>query len=370
MAHKKKILFAINCLNIGGAPTVIFHQLSLLNKNKFELHLLLLYRSKPANYLTEVENLIGKDNIYQLNYKRNSKFDFRAFLKVYKLLRKGKFDVVYTHLFLANFIVRLAAWFSGINKIISFEHSAYSDKKKWQIYVDRLLSKFTDYIIVSTDEVKEFTISQQKLPKNKCMVIRNPVVIPDRKDVNALVIKEKLNILDIDRVFVTIGRFSKVKGHEILLQALSRIKARINNSHFVLVGHGPEEENLRQSIREKKLENIVSLVHDPIRARDYLFAADCFILPSLREGQAMAAEEAVRAGLPVLASKLPAMGDLVEDDINGITFTPGDYVELSEIIENIDAGSIDLGPLGEGSKIKSRTLPSVEELIRELERLF
>lgn len=332
-------------MNIGGAPSVVFHQMQLIDKKRFEPHLLLLYPSKPANFLSQID-FIPKEHIKQFSLKRRSVFDFITLTKIFWYLVVERFDIVYTHLFLTNFLVRALAIMAWVPSIIVFEHSVYFNKSRWQIAMDRLLAHFTDRIVVSTESVRDFTMEQEGLPKSLFSVIRNPVVIPDRTTINITQLREEAGITENDHVFLTIGRFSEEKGQQDLLSAALLVHEKYPSATFLFVGHGPTEESLRAYVREHDMESYVHIVHAPNRAKEFLFLADWFVLPSHREGQAMVVEEAMTAGVPVIANKLSGMGNAVEDGKNGFTVETG----------NVDAMAAAIGraiDLGEGRNAMS-----------------
>lgn len=330
---KIKILFAINCMNIGGAPSVVFNQMKYLDRERFEPHLLTLYTSKPANFFSQM-GFLPKEHQRHFHLRRRSIFDLPTLISIYRYLRAERFDVVYTHLFLANFLVRALAVLARVPTIIAFEHSTYFNKSAWQVAMDRLLARFTKFIVTSTQEVADFTAKMENIPHEKFRVVRNPVSIPDRKNVDLESLRERAGIKDGDGpIFLTVGRFSDEKGQQVLIEALARIKTKLGRARFLLVGHGPKEHELDGIIGHHGLREVVRLIHDPVRAREYYHIADWFILPSLREGQAIVVEEAMLAGLPVIASRLEGMGGIVKDKETGVLVKPGSIKELADALE-------------------------------------
>lgn len=331
MNKKIKILFAIDYLKIGGAPSVVYYQAKYLNKEEFDIYLMTLYPTKGPNYLEQID-FLPSDKIINFKLKNRSLFDFSTWLKIYRFLKKEKFDLIYTHLFLTNTIVRILAIITRVSVIISFEHSCYWNKKIWQKKVDKILSYFTDKIIVSTKAVKNFTSKQEKINRDKFYTILNPIVVPDRKDVNIENLRKELNIEDNSFVILTLGRFSKEKGLVHLLEAAEKVIKKIKNINFLLIGYGHLENQLRKEIKKRGLEKYCQLVIDPSRAKEFLYIGDIFVLPSLREGQSMVTYEAMAVGLPVIASNLDSIRDIIIDNKNGLLVSSGGYNEIVDKI--------------------------------------
>jgi glycosyltransferase involved in cell wall biosynthesis len=330
MIKKIKILFAIDYFAVGGAPMVVLNQLKNLNRDWFDPYLLVLYQTDKPTFFNELG--LSSDRIFQLNLKNRRPLDFKTWRQIYKILRREKFAVVYTHLFLTNLIVRIVAILTRVPVIVSFEHSAYTNKRLWQILADKLLSLFTDKIIVSTKSVGSFTAKQEKISIKKFAVITNPVFLPEKDKVDVSRIRKELNLSPDCFVVITLGRFSEEKGFEYFLQAAEKVSKLIKNICFLLVGYGGLEKKLNQRIIELGLQDKCRLIVDPKRAKEYLYIGDLFVLPSLREGQSIVTYEAMAAGLPVIASRLDGIRDIIEDGRNGILIEPKDSLTMAEKI--------------------------------------
>lgn len=319
-------------MNIGGAPTVVYEQLKKINKEKFKPYLLTLYPSKKANFFAKLEEILPSENIAGFNLRNRSIFDLRTLFKIYKFLKRERFDVVYTHLFLANFIVRGLAVLSGVPHILAFEHSAYFNKSKWQIFSDKILAFFTDKIIVSTKAVAEFTANQESISKDKFEVILNPFSVPSKESVCSKSLKKEAGLPENCFVAMSLGRFSKEKGQIYFIEAAERVIKENNNIYFILVGHGPLENELKREVETRELEERFRIVVMPERAKEFFHIADLFVLPSLREGQSITLYEALCAPLPVIASNLESIKDIIMDGFNGVLVKAGNSKAIYEKI--------------------------------------
>ena len=101
----------------------------------------------------------------------------------------------------------------------------------------------------------------------------------------------------------SVGRFIASKRYDLLIETLAELKKEANASsiHLVLVGHGIEEQKLRQQTKKLGLETHVHFIHD-FPAYSYYPLFDCFALPSVREGLSMALLEAMSCGLPSIVT--------------------------------------------------------------------
>jgi len=321
MKKKIKILFAINCMNIGGAPTVVYEQIKDINKEKFKPYLLTLYPSKKANFFNKI-NFLPRDNIVQFKLKNRSIFDIKTLLQIYKFLRKEKFDIVYTHLFLANFIVRSLAILAKVPRIIIFEHSFYYNKSRWQIFADRILAKFTDKIIAPSRAITEFTSRQEKIALSKFSVIPNSIILPNKGMIDGSNLRKEAGISKNAFIVVSLGRFSEEKGQIFFIEAAEIVKKECPEICFILVGHGYLEESLRKIIEEKDMSGYFKLLSLPEKAKEYLYVGEIFVLSSVREGQPIVLLEAMMVGLPIIATSIDGTKGTINDNVNGLLVSP------------------------------------------------
>lgn len=322
---KIKILFAINCMNIGGAPTVVYEQIKKIDKNLFDPYLLTLYPSREANYIKKID-FLDKNRIIGYNLKNRSIFDLKTLLKIFLFLKKEKIDIVYTHLFLPNLLIRILAVIARTPIILSFEHSIYTNKKYWQIKADKFLSFFSDRILVSTKAVADFTSQQENIKIEKFEIIPNPVNIPEKSFINAQNLKKEYGIPSNAFIALCLGRLSTEKGQIDLIELADKLK-QVNDFYILIVGHGPQKKHLEEEIKRRNLSERCRLIIEPEKAKEFYHTADIFILPSRREGQSIVTYEALKAGIPVVAYELDGIKDIIKEGYNGF-YAPTGNIEM------------------------------------------
>lgn len=130
---------------------------------------------------------------------------------------------------------------------------------------------------------------------------------------------------------LTVGRLEVRKGHAILVEALALIAGEGVHARLTIVGEGPERRTLTRLTAELGIADRVTLAgavpHEDISA--YLRSADIFCMPSFAEGIPIALMEAMACGLPVIASMIMGIPELVEDGVSGTLVTPGDVSALA-----------------------------------------
>lgn len=144
-----------------------------------------------------------------------------------------------------------------------------------------------------------------------------------------------------DFTVMTVARLEKVKGIEYLIRAVHEI-LKVGPSifrpvKFFIIGDGSEKGNLENLVKDLHLEEKIKFLGEIPNERipGYLAGADCFVLPSLKEGFGIVILEAQAAGVPVVATKVGGILDLVEDGKTGILVAPGDSLQIQAAITRI-----------------------------------
>ena len=182
-------------------------------------------------------------------------------------------------------------------------------------------------IIVLSKNWREFFIDKLSLKKNKIFLLYNPVEIPLRRH-EAKRTKKQIQ-------FVFMGRIGYRKGAFDVLKAFWRLPIELRQrSNIVLAGDG-DIRNGQEMIRRLKLGNRIFFSGwiDGAKKEELLAQSDVFLLPSYNEGLPMSILEAMSWGLPVIASSVAGIPDIVREHVNGVLITPGNISQLTEAMK-------------------------------------
>ncbi|MEA2017427.1 MAG: glycosyltransferase [Campylobacterota bacterium] len=326
---KTKILFFIHQLNSGGAQKVILNLVSHLNKEKFEVILVVI------NNIGEYSNFSHSDvKLIDLKIKhiRNSIF------KIIKTVKEEKPEIVFSGLSYLSLIISFIIPFLRIKSNIKFiarESSILSidnaDKKFTKILnlLYKLFYKRFDLIVCQSMYMQNDLIKNYKISKNKTVVINNPIVLEN--------IYDKLNILQCEKLYaentinlLAIGRLHKVKGFDMLLESVSRLN---HNYHLTILGAGLELKSLQNLAKNLKIEDRVHFLGFKHNPYIYMKQADLFVLSSRHEGFPNVVLEANACGLPVVAFECPGgIKEILVNGLNGYLVENGNINELSDTI--------------------------------------
>jgi L-malate glycosyltransferase len=169
---------------------------------------------------------------------------------------------------------------------------------------------------------------------------------------------------------VTVANLRREKAHEVLLHAAARLAPRHRALRYVVVGDGPRRDELVALTASLGLESVVTFVGHREDVPAILAQADLFVLPSRSEAFPNGAMEAMAAGLPVIASRVGGLLDLIEDQRTGILVPPAEPADLAAAIEQLVLDPERAFALGSAARAELARNYSFERMVRAFEDLY
>jgi len=371
MATKIKILHLVSGDLWGGAEAQAATLLSQLKRvEDMEVTAIVLNRGRLATELAAMG--------VRIDILEESKIGpFRLLYKVWRTLRKNKIDILHSHRYKENIIGSIAAKLSGIPVILRTvhglnEHFAGLKRSKMVFYesLEYVISLFlVDRLIaVSLDIGRLLT---RRYNSRKIEVIHNSIDLSRIKALkNPTVTRQELSIKEDAIVIGSAGRLVKVKGLDLLLQASALIKKSIPNLKVLIAGEGPEKQSLQSLAGSIGLDNDIIFAGHRDDVYDLIQAMNVFVLPSYSEGIPLAMLEAMALGIPVVATEVGGIPEVITDGING-------YLIRSRKPELVAAkcllllNNIDLrNRLTHNAKEKIKNAFSVDVQVSKISRLY
>jgi glycosyltransferase involved in cell wall biosynthesis len=174
------------------------------------------------------------------------------------------------------------------------------------------------------------------VPRRKVDVVLNGIDTRRfRASDDAAALRRELGIPDGAPVVGTVGRLNEVKRQDLLLRAFARVRERSPGAHLLLVGDGPMMGELRRLAAELGLEDVVHFAGFQSRPERFLHVMSVFALTSRLEGTPLAVLEAWAAGLPVIASRVGGLPQILEHGRSGLFFEPGDLDGLTAALGDL-----------------------------------
>lgn len=256
--------------------------------------------------------------------------DLLGFFELRKELKKSKPDLVHLHSSKAGILGRLAAKSLGLPTVFTAHGWAFTEgvslkRRKLYLFIERFMAKFTDKIITVSEYDRQLALNSKVGNEILISTVHNGM--PDLPKVQRKNSSESLVKL------IMVARFDTPKNHLLLINALSQLEQ--GNWHLEFVGDGPL---LDQAVKKVELLGLTQHITFSGACNDVakrLEQADVFLLISNWEGLPLTILEAMRAGLPVIASSVGGVPEAVIDNQTGYLVPRADVVALTQAIQKI-----------------------------------
>lgn len=335
---KKKVLILITKPNWGGAQRYVFDVATNLPKDEFDVEVM----AGSDGILIQKLNDLGISANGNLSIGRDVSIskDIKAFFELISILKKNKPDILHLNSSKIGGLGTLAGRIAKVPRIVFTSHGwAFNENRS---FISKLIIKFlhwfTVYLSHETIAVSNNLKEQMSLwPKisNKISVIHNAIrVEPIFSKVNAEnelkkaspILRDRMNSLDPKKTIVigTVGELHHIKGYNYAIQAIAeliksdKIKKSGLNILFTIIGTGEEKDKLEKMIADLNLKDCVILLGYVKDAYQYFKSFDIFLLSSLSESFGYVLLEAGLASLPVVATAVGGIPEIIDDMQTGV----------------------------------------------------
>ncbi len=290
-------------------------------------------------------------------------------IHLFRIIRRVRPDIVHTHLQSANLFARALAILARVPVVVASEHNVYSGKHRRYIYLERLLAKKTHAIIAVSDEVRRYLAAQLGISPELIRVIPNGVDCLVPNPVRVAEMRAKLAIDGETFVLGVVASLTPKKGHEHLIRALPLLK-QPGRFRLLLAGEGPERSRLAQLAESLGVAGQLTFLGLQRNVADVLALLDLFVLPSLTEGMPLALLEAMAAGVPVLATSVGGVPEVVRHGKTGWLVPAASSSALAEAIEDLADRPMVRRNMSLAGRVAVQASYSANHHVAELDRLY
>lgn len=337
---KKKILFVITKSNWGGAQRYVYDLATALPREQFEVGVAL----GGEGTLTEKLHIAGIRTVPLPSLIRDVSplKDIASFFALWRIFRAERPDIVHLNSAKAGGVGAFAARLTGIPRIIFTAHGWTFNEDRSPL--SRIAIRFFSWLTVAlahktiavSDAVRSDT-ENWPIVHRKIAAIRNGVSEPllETRDGARAYLANIINAEITPDIFIigTIAELSPNKGLIYALRAFADVVRTFPHARYLIIGDGEQREELSGLIKEYGLKEHVYLFGFIPDAATYLKAFDCFILPSVKEGLPYAILEAGLAQLPVVATSVGGVPEIITDTKTGLLVLPRNPRALARALE-------------------------------------
>ena len=346
MARKTRVLHVITRLIIGGAQENTMLAAALLDKRRFHVEVISGPQTGPEGSLIDEvrQRHIPLTILPDLRREISPIHDLKALLKLTRLARQGRYDIIHTHSSKAGILGRLAAWMAGVPIIVHTVHgwghhptSAWGQHplvRRFYILLEQIIQRITDKLIVVSPRNTEKGLADGIATPDKYITIRSGIEL-DRFRQPARpreAVRAELGIPLDSAVVGTVTRLSFQKAPLDFVAAVAQVAAQRPDVHFVIVGDGPLRADVEARVAALELTERIHLTGLRRDVPDLMHSFDVFALSSLWEGLPRVLPQAMAAGLPIVATAVDGNAEAVTDGVNGRLVPPGDPTLLAQAV--------------------------------------
>ena len=263
-------------------------------------------------------------------------FDTTAITRLARILRSWNIDCLHSHGYKANVIGALAARRADIKAIVRTEHSRMEpfqgfDRLKMETYEALntwVGNRLTDRIITVSDELRRHLAP--RYPKKTLVTVHNG--IPTLEAGNPQILQAKRASLGVDQsapLIGIVGRLMPVKSYSDFLKAAALIYDKRPDTQFLVAGDGPLSDSLKEEAMELGLASVIHFLGFRTDVRDWMATLDLLVFSSLSEGVPYSLLEAMSLGVPVVATAVGGLSEIIEDGVTGLLVQPKDPEALA-----------------------------------------
>lgn len=368
MNGKKKILLVITKAEpMGGAQKHVYDLATHLSKTDFDIVVACGYGHTLKDKLRDA----GVRVVELVNSERdiNTSKDWATFKELRKLIREEKPDVLHLHSSKIGGLGGLAGRIEKVPKIIFTGHGwAFNENRG---FLSKTVIIFLHWLTILLAH-KTMAVSQKTahdidwLPfvKNKVRVVYNGV-----SKLPSVTKKEAREFFGVDSkktLIFSLSELHKNKGVDLAIRAIKILpEEKREKVVYCVAGTGEEKENLEKLIAELRVRDSVKLLGFIPNGSQYLPGADIFMMPSRTEAFPYSLLEAGQAGLPIIATSVGGMPELIKDMHNGILVYPNNSTEIAEAISYLLEHKDRAKEFGKEIKNTVKNFYSIDRMVSE-----
>jgi len=336
-----RILLLVTDLNIGGTPTVVR-----------ELAIRLAPFAKASGGDIQVASLASRgpvsDQIAAAGvsvsaFDAKGPRDARVVARLHKLIAREHIDTVFSFLIHANGAAAAVSLFARNVRFLQSIQTTQPDPK-WHWKVQKLAQRAAEKIVVPSPSVAQIARECCNVPEKKIIVIPNAIDLDDFR-------KSGVSPPSPEFPIGFLGRLDPIKRVPDLVKAMRNVP----HGHLHIFGDGPERGEIAKTADQPGLKDRVTLHGAVQRPQDALARIQLLVLPSAAEGFGLVLIEAMAAGIPVVATNVAGIRDVVKDGETGLLVPPGDPQQLAQAINRLIGDAM----------LRNRLIESAQADVRE-----
>jgi glycosyltransferase involved in cell wall biosynthesis len=361
--RKARVLYLSHAFMVGGAEEMVLNLVRHL-PDRYEPSVMCINQAGPIG--EEIRRTGVPFSVLGLTPGVSRPLDV---LRLRDAVGAAAPTIVHTFLLTGSLYGRFAAMMSGVPIVIGTEVNIYEQKKPMHARFEHWLMRGTDAVIASAESVKDHYVTQVAADPNKVEVIYNAV---DWAQLQSTMTRDEFRKsigAPIEApVAGIIARLTEQKAHRVLFESMAR--PELPALHLIVVGDGELRDELKSRAESLGISGRVHFLGARRDLGNILGSIDIFTMPSYWEGLPLSMVLAMGAGLPVVASRVAGIPEVVKDRVSGLLVDAGDSGQLARALAALVEDPAARQRLGEGARAFVRPRFGVDGYVASITGLY
>jgi glycosyltransferase involved in cell wall biosynthesis len=363
---RTRVLWLTKGLGLGGAERLLALTAAKLDAQRFDVEVAYVLPWKRA-LVPELERHIAVRCL-----DGDSTLDPRWVLRLRRLLRQRRFDIVHTHSPVPAAAARLLA--GSATRLIHTEHNVW-DRYRWPTYAANAATYGRNDAVIAVSDGVTASIRRPRWVTTSYPTVETLLhgVDPEGAPRGAKAreaARTLLGIAESTPVIATVANFTPKKNHDGLLQALKIIRGTVPDIVYVLIGSGPLEADLRASVEAGGLRDHVRFLGSRDDVTDLLPAFDVFVLGSQYEGLPISMLEAMAAEVACVVTRVGGIPEVIEDRVEGWLVPAGEPEALAGAVTRVLGDATLRAEMAAAGRNRAATAFSIDRAVRRTEAIY
>jgi glycosyltransferase involved in cell wall biosynthesis len=362
-----RILFLSTSMGMGGADSQLLSAAHGMRSRGHEVRIVSLTQLGPMGLEAQRAGIPTES----LDMRRGVP-DPRGLVRLVRLVRAWRPDVLHSHMVHANLIARVLRLITPVPVMISTIHNIY-EGGRLRMAAYRLTNTLVDHVTIVSQAAADRFVRERIVPKSLLTVIPNGVDTEQFRRIPREVGHSLRQSLGLEGKFVwlAVGRFEIAKDYPNMLRGFARVRERFPQAVLLLVGRGSlqsETERLAQSLGLGSGVRFLGVRDDVVHV---MSAADGYVMSSAWEGMPMVLLEAAAAGLPIVTTRVGGNHEVVRDGESGYVVPPRDHEALGRaMLQLMELSETQRRSMGDRGREVIRAHYGLNRVVERWEELY
>jgi sugar transferase (PEP-CTERM/EpsH1 system associated) len=365
-ASRPVVVELVHSLGIGGAELLVYAFVTRLSEFSYVVVCL--------DELGQLGQSLQEQGVPVYCLTRKAGLDWSCVAKLRQIIKRHGATIVHAHQYTPFSYALLARGWRRSPRIVFTEHGRHQpDYRRWKrVFVNRLLTAPSDRIVAVGQAVRRALIDNEGFAPRRVEVIYNGVDLQRIASgaAHRVETRASLGLRPDQIVLIHVARLDYLKDHATAVSAVKQLVDDVPNLRYVIVGDGPLRSSIEKQVEQESLQNHVLFLGTRQDIPQLLAMSDIFVLPSVSEGIPLVLIEAMAAGLPVVATAVGGVPEMIDSGVQGILVPPRSAGALADALRTLIRNPALRQAMSAAGKVRARERFGEESMLERYRELF